>query len=41
MFIISQILGGLDNSVRLWDLARIMEEQDTEADTNIPSSLHV
>ena len=33
--------GGMDNSVRLWDLARVMEEQDPETDSNIPSSLNV
>ena len=33
--------GGMDNSVRLWDLARVMEEQDLETDSNVPSSLTV
>ena len=29
----------MDNSVRLWDLARITTELDPESDGNVPSSL--
>ncbi|XP_022326421.2 transcription initiation factor TFIID subunit 5-like [Crassostrea virginica] len=33
--------GGLDNSVKLWDVVKVLQEVDTDADTSIPSSVHV
>ncbi|CAI9728746.1 transcription initiation factor TFIID subunit 5-like [Octopus vulgaris] len=33
--------GGLDNSVKLWDVTKVFEEQDSDGDTNIPSTIHV
>lgn len=35
------LVGGLDNSVKLWDVIKVLQEVDTDADTSIPSSVHV
>ena len=31
--------GGLDQSVKIWDIAKVMKEIDREMDASIPSSL--
>lgn len=33
--------GGLDNCVKLWDVMKVFEDQDSDGDTNIPSTIHV
>lgn len=41
LFALISLTGGIDDSVRLWDAAKVLEEQDTDNDTNVPSTLHV
>ena len=31
--------GGMDDSIRVWDMQKIMAEIDTEADPSIPSNI--